>query len=155
MRSARGLLFDTSVYVSAIRGGVLSPVSRRLQEALPRTYLASVVSAELKAGAITEKARRAVHHVTQWAYRVGRIVTPGPGAWDRAGDILGEIRRKEPPLRSKVPLLWNDLLIALSARQIGATVETENLEDFELLRRYVQFDLRPFATRRAHPARSS
>ena len=145
MPSARALLFDTSVYVSAIQGGVLSPASRRLREALPRTYLASVVSAELRAGAITEKARRTVHDVTQWAHRVGRIVTPGPGAWERAGDILGGIRRKEPHLRSKVPTLWNDVLIALSARQIGATVETENVEDFELLRRYVQFDLRPFA----------
>jgi len=145
MQSGRWLLFDTSVYVSAIQGGVLSPASRRLREALPRAYLASVVSAELRVGAMTEKARRAVHDVTQWAHRVGRMVTPGPGAWDRAGDILGEIRRKEPHLRSKVPTLWNDLLIALSARQIGATVETEDTEDFELLRRYVRFELRPLS----------
>ena len=145
MPSARALLFDTSVYVSAIHGGVLSPASRRLREALPRTYLASVVSAELRAGAITEKARRTVHDVTQWAHRVGRMVTPGPGAWERAGDILGEIRRKEPHLRSKVPRIWNDVLIALCARQIGATVVAHNARDFELLRRYLRFDVQVLA----------
>ena len=144
MRSGRWLLFDTSVYVSAIHGGVSSPASRRLREALSRTYLAAVVSAELRAGATTEKARRIVHDITQWAHRVGRVVTPGAGAWDRAGDILGQIYRKEPHLRSKVPALWNDLLIALSARQVGAIVETQNIGDFELLRRYVRFDLRAF-----------
>ncbi len=133
------------MYVSAIQGGVFGSVYRRLRETLPRPYLASVVAAELRAGAVNEAARRAVHDVTQWAHRVGRIVTPGVGPWERAGDILGDIRRTEVHLRSKVPTLWNDLLIALCARQIGATVETENLEDFELLRRYVRFDLRAFA----------
>lgn len=40
--------------------------------------------------------------------------------------------------------LWNDTLIALSARQIGASVVTGNVGDFELLRRFVRFDLEPF-----------
>ena len=145
MPNGKWLVFDTSVYISAIHGGAFGPASRRLREMLPRTYLASVVSAELRAGAITDKARRAVQDVTQWAHRVGRIVTPGAGTWERAGDILGQMWRKEPDLRSKVPTLWNDMLIALSARQVGAAVETHNVGDFETLRRYVRFDLRPFA----------
>jgi predicted nucleic acid-binding protein len=51
--------------------------------------------------------------------------------------------RREPHVRSKVALLWNDALIVLSARQIGATLVTTNLRDFELLRRHVRFDLEP------------
>ena len=145
MRTGRWLLYDTNVYVSALRQGSLDPLPRRLRETLPRTYLASVVAAELRAGAITEAAKRKVREVTQWAQRVGRMVTPEAGAWERAGDVLGKIRQVEPHLRSKVPRLWNDTLIALCARDIGATVVTENLQDFELLRRYVRFDLRPFA----------
>ena len=141
MRTARWLVFDTSVYITAIRGGLDSPAFLTLQERLPRTHLASVVSAELRAGATSEGARRAVHEFTHWAHRVGRIVTPNASDWERAGDILGRIRVKEPKLRSRLPSLWNDLLIALSARQIGATVVTSNALDFELLRRYVRFDL--------------
>jgi predicted nucleic acid-binding protein len=44
-------------------------------------------------------------------------------------------------VRTKLPGLWNDALIALSARQIGATVVTENLRHFALLRRYARFEL--------------
>jgi len=135
------LVYDTSVYITAIREGVLGPNFRTLIDTLPRTYLVSVVSAELRAGAVTESARRAVHQFTGWAQRVGRVVTPSAATWDRTGDVLSEIRIKEQQLRSRIPALWNDLLIALSARQVGAGVVTDNVRDFELLRRYVRFDL--------------
>lgn len=141
----RWVVFDTSVYVTAIRNGLGSPAFQQLQDWLPRTYLASVVAAELRAGATDEAARRVVHQFARWAHRVGRIVTPSAATWERAGDVLGLIRVKEPPLRSKVPTLWNDLLIALSARQIGAMVVTSNAGDFELLRRYVRFELEVIA----------
>jgi predicted nucleic acid-binding protein len=47
-------------------------------------------------------------------------------------------------MRDKIARLWNDALIALSARQIGASVVTGNVGEFELLRRFVRFDLEPF-----------
>lgn len=112
-----------------------------------KTYLASVVSAELRAGATADIARRAVQELTLWSHRVDRVVTPTAASWDRAGDVLGRLRQREPGFRSKIVYLWNDLLIALCARQIGATVVTENLRDFELLRRYVSFDLAPVSIR--------
>jgi predicted nucleic acid-binding protein len=141
MQTARWLVFDTTVYIAAIRGGVFSPAFRLLEEKLPRTHLAAVVSAELLAGATDEAARRAVHHFVRRAHQVRRVLTPGANTWERAGSYLGTIRRSEPHLRSKIPTLWNDLLIALCARQVGATVVTHNAQDFELLRRYVPFQL--------------
>jgi len=141
METAKRLVFDTGVYIAAIQGGVFSPSFRLLQEKLPRTYLASVVSAELLAGATNLAARKAVLDFLRWAHRVRRVVTPDASAWERAGEIFGEIRREEPQLRSKIPTLWNDLLIALCARQVGATAVTQNARDFELLRRYLRFDL--------------
>jgi predicted nucleic acid-binding protein len=75
---------------------------------------------------------------------LGRIVTPDARSWNLAGDALGNIRRREPALRAKVTSLWNDALIALSARQIGASVVTGNVRDFELLHRFMPFDLEPF-----------
>jgi predicted nucleic acid-binding protein len=141
METAKRLVFDTSIYIAAIRGGLFSPTFRTLQDVLPRTFLASVVSAELLAGATTQAARRAVLDLTRWAHRVRRVVAPDAGAWERAGAILSEIRQEEPHLRSKIPTLWNDLLIALCARQVGAVVVTQNARDFELLRRYLRFGL--------------
>ena len=141
METASWFVFDTSVYIAAIRAGVFSPAYRTLQERLPRTHLASVVAAELLAGATTQPARRAVHDFIRRAHKVRRVVTPSASAWERAGDLLGKIRRKEPHMRSKVPTLWNDLLFVLSARQAGAAVVTHDAKDFALLRRYLRFDL--------------
>jgi predicted nucleic acid-binding protein len=135
------VLFDTSVYIAAIRGGLGSKPFLLLSEKLPRTYLASVVSAELRAGATSAVALKAIEQFTERARKVGRVITPKAGMWDLAGDLLEKIRQRETRLRSKIPLLWNDLLIALSARELGARLITHNARNFALLGRYVRFDL--------------
>jgi predicted nucleic acid-binding protein len=66
MTTRRWLVFDTNVYIAAMRGGLGSSALQKLQEDLPRTYLASVVAAELRAGSLTESARKAVHESTPW-----------------------------------------------------------------------------------------
>jgi predicted nucleic acid-binding protein len=141
METASRLLFDTGVYIAAIRGGLFSPASRTLQDTLPRTYLSWVVAAELLAGTTNQAARRAVADFIRRGHKVARVVAPDAGSWESAGECLCEIRRREPHLRSKIPTLWNDLLIALSGRQVGAMVVTQNARDFALLRRYLEFDL--------------
>jgi predicted nucleic acid-binding protein len=135
------VVFDTNVYVAALREGLSGSAFGRLEDALPRTYLASVVSGELRAGARDETGRRAVLGLVDRFERLGRVVTPAAESWNDAGDILAKIARDEPAFRTKIRGLWNDALIALSARQIGATLVSENVRDFGLLRRYVRFDL--------------
>ncbi len=140
MPVARWVMFDTNIYVSALREGLSSTPFGRLQAAAPRTFLASVVSAELRAGALDEGGRRAVMELARRFEQLGRVVVPTARSWNDAGDILAKIARREPGLRGKIRGLWNDTLIAMSARQIGATLMTENITDFELLRRYVRFE---------------
>ena len=144
MPRGKRVLFDTNVYVAALREGVRGAAFARIRESAPRTFLASVVSAELRAGAVDETGRSVVLELTDRFDRLGRIVTPEARSWSLAGDVLGDIRRREPGMRDKIARLWNDALIALSARQIGASVVTGNVGDFELLRRFVRFDLEPF-----------
>ena len=144
MPAGRWLVFDTNVYVTVLREGMDGKSLMELCRLVPRTHLASVVSAELRAGAIDEAGREAVRELTRPFERLGRVVTPDARSWDRAGDILAEISRREPGLRGRIPGLWNDALIALSARQIGATVVSENVRDFTLLRHYARFNFEPF-----------
>ena len=144
MPRGKWVLFDTNVYVAALREGVRGAAFARIRESAPRTFLASVVSAELRAGTVDQTGRSVVLELTDRFDRLGRIVTPEARSWSLAGDVLGDIRRREPGLRDKIARLWNDALIALSARQIGASVVTGNVGDFELLRRFVRFDLEPF-----------
>ena len=144
MPRGKWLVFDTNVYVAALREGVRGAAFARIRESAPRTFLASVVSAELRAGAVDQTGRSIVLELTDRFDRLGRVVTPEARSWSLAGDVLGDIRRREPGLRDKIARLWNDALIALSARQIGASVVTGNVRDFELLRRFVLFDREPF-----------
>ena len=146
MPRGKWVLFDTNVYVAALREGVRGAAFARIRQSAPRTFLASVVSAELRAGAVDQTGRSVVLELTDRFDRLGRVVTPEARAWSLAGDILGDIRRREPGMRDRIARLWNDALIALSARQIGASVVTGEVGDFELLRRFVRFDLEPFET---------
>ena len=146
MPRGKWVLFDTNVYVAALREGVRGAAFARIRESAPRTFLASVVSAELRAGAVDQTGRSVVLELTKRFDRLGRVVTPEARSWSLAGDVLGDIRRREPGMRDRIARLWNDALIALSARQIGASVVTGEVGDFELLRRFVRFDLEPFET---------
>jgi len=141
MAVAEPVVFDTSVYVAAMRAGPESEPARLLRSRLPRTHLAAVVAAELQAGVVHAEARRAVAALMRAARRVGRLVTPTFRSWLRVGEVMAVIRRREPRHASKLPRLWNDVLIAVSATQIGATVVSANRGDFELARRYLSFAL--------------
>jgi predicted nucleic acid-binding protein len=144
MPAGRWVVFDTNVYVAALLEAIGGAALAWIRDRTPRTFLASVVSAELRAGAVDRADRLAVRELVEQFDRLGRIVTPDARSWNLAGDALGNIRRREPSLRAKVTSLWNDALIALSARQIGASVVTGNVRDFELLHRFMPFDLEPF-----------
>jgi predicted nucleic acid-binding protein len=137
--ATRPWLFDTNVYVAALREGLGGHTFARLVESAPRTYLSAVVSAELHAGARDQAGRRAVLGLGRRFARLGRIVVPTATSWDAAGDVMAMIVRRAPGLRSKIRGLWNDALIALSARQIGATLVTADVEDYTLIRSYVRF----------------
>ena len=77
--------------------------------------------------------------------RTGRLVAPTFADWLEASDVVTTIERTDASWRSKLPALLNDVLIALSARRIGATVFTYNAGDFRLVRRHRAFSLRVLA----------
>ena len=62
--------------------------------------------------------------------------------WKNAALIVVKIALRRPDLKSEKVVLINDALIALSCRDIGATLVTLNLEDFELIRGFVRFRFR-------------
>ncbi|MBI3014290.1 MAG: hypothetical protein HYY65_04300 [Candidatus Tectomicrobia bacterium] len=73
--------------------------------------------------------------------RTGRVVAPTFEDWIEASEVVVAIMARERSWRSKLPLLLNDILIALCARRIGATLFTYNREDFRLIRRHKDFPL--------------
>jgi len=76
--------------------------------------------------------------------RVRRIINPTYGNWKDAALIVVKIALRHPNLKSKKVALINDTLIALSCRDIGATLVTLNFEDFKLIRGFARFRFRGF-----------
>jgi len=129
-------LLDANVYLSAIRSAPYYAAFRHvLGQIMPNTWLSSVVLQELLRGARGDLGRAAVRRVTRALERAERVVAPIHADWVQAGMAQGRIWDEEPSRRSKV--LQNDILIACSARRIGAVVVTENVGDFSLIARHV------------------
>ena len=111
-QTSRKVIYDTNIYIGAIRGGPRSQEFDLLHRSLPFTYLCSVVSAELYAGAIDSAAVRLTTPFVSISERVGRVVTPNHRSWNEAGRILGRIHKEDPEYRSKLPALFNQLFHA-------------------------------------------
>lgn len=137
----RRVLFDTNVYIRAIRAGPEDETYQLLFSALPNTYLSAVVVQELHAGALDSFGERLVEKFVQHTEKTGRIVIPTYRDWKETGRILARISRKEPAQRTRISRLVSDVLLAMSAVQTGAILFTFNGDDFRLIARYKQFSL--------------
>jgi predicted nucleic acid-binding protein len=133
-------VLDTNVYFAALQEGPQGErLIRRLARVMPSTWLSSVVLFEMLSGAKGELARARIRRAVRTLESVGRIVAPTSADWDLAGTVQGRLWDEEPGLRDK--RLQNDILIASSARRIGARVVTANRKDFELIGRFLPHEV--------------
>jgi len=111
----------------------------------PFTYLSAVVVQELRSGVRGGDARRLETGVIAPFERRRRLITPSYAAWKEAGRVLAELigpKAWKGVSRSFV----NDVLLAVSCRETGTTLVTENLDDFMRIA-----TVRPFAFVRPWP----
>jgi predicted nucleic acid-binding protein len=135
-------LIDTDLYIDLIQSGTTLPFIRELYDKdAPAIYFSSIVAQELLAGARSTTGKKRVEILFRPFEKVGRVVTPGHNHWKAAGTILAKLMHDRPDLKSKLPALVNDCLLALSARSLGATLYTRNRDDFMLLQSVRSFSL--------------
>ena len=135
-------LIDTDLYVDIIQSGTTLPILRELYDKqAPGIYFSSVVAQELLAGARSPAGKRHVETLLAPFEKARRIVTPGHREWKQTGDILAKVLELRPDLKSELPSLVNDCLLALSARALGATLYTRNRDDFMLVQKIRHFFL--------------
>ena len=121
-------IIDTDLYIDLIQSGRTLPIIRELYEKeTPGIYFSSVVAQELLAGARSLAGRRHIETLLRPFEKAGRVVTPTHRDWKETGNILTRILELRPDLKSKLPALVNDCLLALSARAIGARLYTSRL----------------------------
>ena len=107
----------------------------------PFEYLSAVVAQELRAGirSSADGCRLERHELDVYARR-GRVVTPSTQAWHDSGDLLAELARREGLDVARLSRAFgNDVLLALSCREAGLVLVTDNRRDFERIHRWVAF----------------
>lgn len=132
MPTANLAVLDSSVYIENFRTG-------RFTLALLRSpwivRCSAVVLHELRRGART---RLELRFVRELARKV-LILTPTERHWFKSAEILARIGARKGYDANKLRDLAFDTLIALSARDSGATLITCNREDFAEIGKHLAF----------------
>ncbi len=108
----------------------------------PFEFLSVIVAQELRAGMRAHENRQALEKNVLGIYeRRGRSFAPSAAAWHRSGDVLAQMARKEGLELGRVSKSFaNDILLALSCREFGCVLVTDNERDFRRIQRYVPFE---------------
>ena len=131
-------LFDSSLYIPALRRGDDAAVAlRRLATAAP-LWLSAVVLEELYAGA-ADRDRQVVERLERDFDRAKRILVPNLSDWTQAGRVLSRLAAKYHYEKIGQGRLTNDALIAMSAGRLGIRVITANERDFSRLAEFRTF----------------
>jgi predicted nucleic acid-binding protein len=132
------VVFDTSVYIGVFNHGLFQDEINGLNKVM---YLVHPVLHELWIGA---KGKKEINHLINLGarfIRLGRLVVPSASTQVLIGQVCHKLR-SSGRLDPAYPRIYNDASIALLARQIGATVVTVNISDFEKIHQVVDFRFR-------------
>lgn len=91
-------------------------------------FISAIAVLELRLGADTAKRKRAIDRLQQ-AFHPGRTLGLTPPLMDHAGRIFRALYGNAAGMGDRLGPL-NGILIALTAKQIGATVVTSNVMEF-------------------------
>jgi predicted nucleic acid-binding protein len=133
-------VIDTNLYIRALRNPAFATELESFQRtALARLWLSAVVIFEVMVGALSDAHTDAFE---RWLVRPfhsrNRVLVPDAASWRLVARMEREIRSMggfDRKLQQRSFL--NDMLIAATCRQTGATLLTANSADFELLNRVV------------------
>ncbi len=139
MSRERRYTVDTNLYVDALRTADGNAALRAFHAAYaPFEHLSAVVVQELRAGVRGRAAAKLESAIIAPFERRGRLIAPSYTAWKESGRVLAELIG---------PMDWrevsrsfvNDVLLAMSCRESGVVLVTNNVRDCARIA-----DVRPF-----------
>lgn len=139
-----GVLFDTSIYITALRQGDPSILEVRRARRTPNggscpLWFSAVVLSELLAGASEKRARQQLLVTEREFSKLNRLLVPVQRDWSLAGQVLAQVGAKYGYEQIGRTRMTNDALIAMSAARRGFTVVTRNAEDFKKIAEFRPF----------------
>lgn len=142
-RATRKYVLDTQLFINAFRDPAANEALQRFHRAFaPFEHFSVIVAQELRAGVKQPQDRKALErNVLNVFERAGRTFAPSADAWHRSGDLLSDMARAEGLEIARLSKSFaNDVLLALSCREAGCVLVTDNERDFQRIRGYAQFD---------------
>ncbi len=130
----RVIVLDTSIFIDHLRTNKHAGDIQNLSGLIRNS---SVVLSELARGATHESELDFVSVLA----KNHPILSPTERNWLESGSLLYRMHEDKGFSPGKLRDLHFDVLIALSARNHGATVITSDKADFELIRHYKEFQL--------------
>ncbi len=126
--------FDSNIFIA------------RPRVELPSNFWMSVVVlAELVVGAEDDTEVKALNAARREYEKAGRLLVPDAEDWWLVGKVINSLQRglksrqggQTPRLNADEKYrITNDVLIARTAKRAGVTVVTDNVKDFEMIRRF-------------------
>lgn len=132
------VVFDTSIYIPFINKGITYP-DTSANIGRPLLYMSAVVIEELYAGAFGNKSVKLLDKLYETFDSLDRLIIPEASDWQKTGMIIAKIGKKYGFEDTFLSKMTNDVLIALSARRVGAVVVTNNTKDFLRIKEFVDF----------------
>jgi predicted nucleic acid-binding protein len=132
------VLFDSSVYIAALRGVQSALLALRHMKAATPVWLSCVVLEELYAGA-GARDHPVVERLERDFDKARRILVPTLGDWTQTGKVLARLAAVHGYEQIGRGSLTNDALIAMTAGRVGITVITTNARDFARLAEFYPF----------------
>ncbi len=128
------VMFDTNIYISFIRNRAHT---RALLQLGTIKYISAIVLMELWAGAKTRNAERLLSQLQKPYMNNSRVVTLQSYHYITIGNIYSDMDAKYKELTKRADFM-NDIQIAITALSIGATLYTENVTHFDIIRSMVK-----------------
>jgi predicted nucleic acid-binding protein len=136
---SKAIVFDTSIYIRALRQGNTSILQQRQTENFP-LWLSAVVLEELYVGASDKKIVKILTKFESEFTKINRLLVPNQTDWSIAGQVLNKIGEKYGFDKVGKARLTNDTLLAMSVARMGLKLLTANAKDFRLIGEFREFD---------------
>ncbi|MCJ7539599.1 MAG: PIN domain-containing protein [Desulfobacterales bacterium] len=130
------IIIDTNIYIDIFNRGLQKNLHNPLKYVV---FLAHPVLHELWMGA---RGKWEIKHLSEFQNRfvqLKRIVVPTVATLIAIGQACQKLR-KSGRLDPTHPKHYNDISIAALARQVGATVITQNIRDFKTIQKVIDFE---------------
>jgi predicted nucleic acid-binding protein len=134
-----GILYDTSIYVSALRQGNTSIFAERREGKTP-LWLSAVVLEELYVGSNNRTLKKLLNKFEKDFEKINRLLVPIQTDWTICGQVLSSIGQKYGYDEVKKSRMTNDCLIAMTVARNGFTVVTKNADDFRKINEFRKFN---------------